>query len=126
MPADQEDSVVLGRMLLALMTALTISCAGARLAPTSPAGPRIDPKLLRGAWTDGGPSFVLSVGERRILFEFDMKEHPYRLRGDILAIDFEDPTLGVQRKRILRLTADELELQDEASGYSEVLRRMKE
>jgi len=42
--------------------------------------------------------------------EFDMKEHPYRLDGNVLIIDFEDPTLGVQRKRILRLTDDELNL----------------
>src|SRR5438552_7955919 len=56
----------------------------------------------------------------------DMKEHPYRLEGNVLIIDFEDPTLGVQRKRILRLTDDELEFKDEEYGLTEVLRKMKD
>ena len=52
-----------------------------------------------------------------------MKEHPYRLEGSVLIIDFEDPTLGVQRKRILRLTDNELEFKDEQYGGTEVLRK---
>ena len=55
-----------------------------------------------------------------------MKEHPYRLEGDVLVIDFEDPTLGVQRKRILRLTDDELEYKDEQYEVTEILRKMKD
>ncbi len=41
-------------------------------------------------------------------------------------IDFQDPTLGIQRKKIVRLTADELEIEDEASGARETLRRMRQ
>jgi hypothetical protein len=52
--------------------------------------------------------------------------HPYRLEGDVLVIDFEDPTLGVQRKRILRLTHDELEFKDEQYEASQILRKISE
>ncbi len=66
------------------------------------------------------------IKERTILFEFDMKEHPYRLEGNTIVIDFQDPTLGVQRKRIIRLTADELEIEDQPSGHRGVYRRMRQ
>ena len=46
--------------------------------------------------------------------------------GNVLVIDFEDPTLGVQRKRILRLTDEELEFKDEQYEATEVLRKMKD
>ena len=87
----------------------------------------IDAEKLKGAWwKDGEPSFTWLIKDRTILMEFDMKEHPYRLEGNVLIIDFEDPTLGVQRKRILRLTDDEFEFQDEQYGGTEVLRKMKD
>lgn len=82
--------------------------------------------LLLGAWTSGGPSFDFVIRRRTILFEFDMKEHPYHLEEDVLVIDFEDPTLGVQRKRIVRVTATELELVDLQSGKRGVYTRMGE
>jgi hypothetical protein len=85
----------------------------------------IDPALLRGAWSSDGQNFTFVIRERTILFEFDMKEHPYRLEGNVIVIDFEDPTLGVQRKRILRLTDTELEIRDEVFDAAEVLKRMK-
>ena len=87
----------------------------------------IDVEKLKGVWwKEGEPSFTWLIKDRTILIEFDMKEHPYRLEGNVLIIDFEDPTLGVQRKRILRLTDDELEFRDEEYGFTEVLRKMKD
>jgi hypothetical protein len=87
----------------------------------------IDVKKLKGAWwKDGEPSFTWLIMDRTILMEFDMKEHPYRLEGNVLIIDFQDPTLGIQRKRILRLTDDELEIQDEQYQVTEVLRKMND
>jgi len=87
----------------------------------------VDAEKLKGAWwKDGEPSFTWLIQDRTILMEFDMKEHPYRLEGNVLIIDFEDATLGVQRKRILRLTDDELEFTDEQYEGTEVLRKMKD
>src|SRR5215813_10211641 len=84
----------------------------------------IDVEKLKGAWwKEGEPSFTWFIKDGTILMEFDMKEHPYRLEGNILTIDFEDPTLGVQRKRISRLTDDELEIKDEQYKASELLRK---
>ena len=80
--------------------------------------------MLKGAWwKDGDPSFTWLIMDNTILTEFDMKEHPYRVEGNVLIIDFEDPTLGVQRKIILRLTGDELEFRDEQFDEVEVLRK---
>ena len=85
---------------------------------------KIDPEMLKGSWwKDGDPSFTWLIMDRTILTEFDMKEHPYRVEGNVLIIDFEDPTLGVQRKIILRLTDDELEFRDEQFDEVEVLRK---
>lgn len=103
--------------LIALLALLLVACAASRArAPRTPS--------LQGAWTSGGPSFDMVIKERTILFEFDMKEHPYRVDGKAIVIDFQDPALGIQRKRIVRLTADELEIEDEPSGARQVLRRM--
>ena len=97
------------------------------VACTSSSAQTIDAEKLKGAWwKEGEPSFTWLIRDRTILMEFDMKEHPYRLDGNILIIDFEDPTLGVQRKRILRLTDDELEFKDEQYEGTEVLRKMKD
>src|SRR5437773_12006868 len=87
----------------------------------------IDVEKLKGAWwKEGEPSFTWLIKDRTILMEFDMKEHPYRLEGNVLLIDFADPTVGFQPKRILRLTDDELKFQDEAHGLTEVLKQMTE
>jgi hypothetical protein len=102
------------------VTFLLIGCSG------SPAQ-TIDVEKLKGAWwKEGEPSFTWLIGDYTILTEFDMKEHPYRLEGNVIVIDFEDPTLGVQRKRILRLTDDELEFKDEQYEGTEILRKMKD
>jgi hypothetical protein len=98
---------------------LLLNCASAR------PGGIVDAALLKGAWTSGGPSFDFDIGERTILFEFDMKEHPYVTEGNTVVIDFQDPTLGVQRKRVIRLTADVLEWEDEQFGVRGVYRRMR-
>ena len=87
----------------------------------------IDVDKLKGAWwKEGEPNFTWLIMDRTILTEFDMKEHSYRLEGNVLIIDFEDLTLGVQRKRILRLTDNELEFTDEQYQGTEVLRKMKD
>ena len=101
-----------------LLATFLIACSSSREQT-------IDVEQLKGAWwKEGEPSFTWVIMDRTILMEFDMKEHPYRLEGNVLIIDFEDPTLGVQRKRILRLTDDELEYKDEQYEDSEVLRKM--
>ena len=93
---------------------------------TSSPAQTFDIEKLKGAWwKDGEPSFTWLITERTILMEFDMKEHPYRLEENVLIIDFEDPTLGVQRKRILKLTDDELEFKDEQYEVIEVLRKRR-
>ena len=102
---------------LALLLALLAGCA-------KPPVEHAQASMLIGGWTSGGPSFDFVIRRQTILFEFDMKEHPYRLEGDVLVIDFEDPSLGVQRKRIVRLSATELELEDLASGSRSVYTRM--
>jgi hypothetical protein len=104
-----------------LLQLVTVVLAAAVVAPDA----QTLADSLKGAWTSGGPSFDMLIQDRTILFEFDMKEHPYRLEGETLVIDFQDPALGVQRKRIVRLTPDELEIEDEASGARETLRRMR-
>ena len=99
------------------LTLLLLGCAG------SPAR-QVDVQRLKGAWTTGGPSFDFVIQDRTILFEFDMKEHPYRIEGDVVVIDFQDPTLGVQRKRIIRVTDDELEWEDVEYQVRGVYQRM--
>src|SRR5262245_3639352 len=109
------------------MTRLRTILLAIFLGYTCFAAQTIDLKKLKGAWwKEGEPSFTWLIMDRTILMEFDMKEHPYRLEGNVLVIDFEDPTLGVQRKRIIRLTDDELEIKDEQYDVSEVLRKMKD
>ena len=85
----------------------------------------IDQEALRGPWTSGGPSFDFLIGETTILFEFDMREHPYRLEGDVLVVDFDNPTLGTVRSRIVRLTADVLELEYERVGTRKLYTKMR-
>ena len=107
------------RLRAVLLTVFLIDC-------TSSMAQTIDVEKLKGAWwKEGEPSFTWLIMDRTILMEFDMKEHPYRLEGNVLIIDFEDLTLGVQRKRILRLTDDELEFKDEQYEGTEILRKMK-
>lgn len=117
---SSPDAILRGmtRLQPFLLATLLFACTSSR-------SQTIDVEKLKGAWwKEGEPSFTWLIMDRTILMEFDMKEHPYRLEGDVLIIDFEDPTLGVQRKRILRLTDDELEFKDEQYEDSEVLRKM--
>lgn len=90
------------------------------LGCTAATGPSIDPKLLRGPWFMDGPSFELVIHERTILFEVDMKEHAYRLEGDVLIIEMDE---GDQRQRILRLTKNEMEWRNERFGTVSVFYR---
>jgi hypothetical protein len=103
---------------LALLAA-TVACAQERI-------PEVDRSLLLGPWTSNGGSFDFVIGEETILYEFDMREHPYTLEGNVLVVDFEDPVLGVQRKEILRLTPEELELRDPELDDSPTLYRRVE
>src|SRR5580765_8049087 len=108
------------RLRAVLLATFLIGC-------TSSMAQTIDVERLKGAWwKKGEPSFTWLIMDRTILMEFDMKEHPYRLEGNVLIIDFEDPASGVQRKRILRLTDEELEFKDEQHDGIEVLRRNEE
>ncbi len=102
---------MLRRKLLALVLGL-VALAG---SPRS-----IDVERLKGAWFGDGPSFELVVKDRTILFEFDMKEHAYRLDGDLLIVSYDD---GEQRHRIIRLTDEEMEWESEATGQRSVLYR---
>ena len=96
-------------------------CVALLLSGCASAGrPVIDPARLLGPWFADGPSFEIVIQERTILYEFDMQEHPYRLDGDVLIIEFED---GEQRKRITRLTENEMEWRDEKFATVSVLVR---
>jgi hypothetical protein len=86
----------------------------------------IDRATLMGPWSTDGESFALAIEETVILYEFDMKEHPYSLRGDTIIVDFQDPALGVQKKLVLRLTADTLVMQDVEYGVSDTLIRVRQ
>ena len=105
--------------LAAAIGLFLLGCAGSQTG-------RVDAALLRGAWSVDGQNFDFVIQERTILFEFDMKEHPYRLEDDVVVVDFEDPSLGIQRKRIVRLSAEELEWEDQAFGGRETYRRLAE
>ena len=86
---------------------------------------QIDARLLEGAWTSHGGSFEFLIQEETILFEFDMKEHPYRLDGDTLIIQFDDAALGTQRKTVVRLTDSKLELKDVRGSETTLYRRVE-
>lgn len=85
----------------------------------------IDRQLLKGAWTSGGPSFDMVIQDSTILFEFDMKEHPYTLNDSLLTIDFQDSTLGIQTKKILKLTKQEFVFRDLQSEMIGTYTRME-
>jgi hypothetical protein len=103
----------------------TINSTSAPVAAT-PASTSIDRGILKGGWwTPDGQSFTLSVEDTTILYEFDMKNHPYQLRGDTIIVDFQDPTLGVQKKLVLKLTRDTLVIQDVQYQVSETLVRVR-
>lgn len=91
---------------------LILMFMGIAIGNTTPKSNRIDKQLLYAAWTSHGGNFEFVISEKTILYEFDMQERPYKLEGNILVIDFQDASLGVQRKEILRLTKEELELRD--------------
>lgn len=55
-----------------------------------------------------------------------MKEHPYHLEGNTVVIDRQDPTIGTQRKRIIRVTESELVWEDEIYHTREVYRRCED
>ena len=111
---------------LDLKTGLVFVCMSLASGCTASQSNQIDRQLLHAAWSGDGGSFEFVIGENTILYEFDMKEHPYTLDGNILVVDFQDPTLGVQRKEILRLTKEELELRDVHRGdKTTVFRRVQ-
>ena len=114
-----EDSVVRARLIIVVLhLAALLACA-------SHSSGRVDREALRGPWSSGGPSFDFSIGETTILFEFDMREHPYRLEGDVLVVEFDDPAIGTVRSRIIRVTEDLLELEYEAHGERRIYTKMR-
>ena len=86
----------------------------------------IDRAILKGGWSPDGESFAMSIEDSTILYEFDMKNHPYQLKGDTIIVDFQDPTLGVQKKLVLKLTPDTLVIQDAQYQASETLVRVRQ
>lgn len=111
-------------------TTIADTAAAVRPAPTTGAAllseTSIDRNLLKGGWSPDGDTFVMAVEDSTILYEFDMKNHPYMLKGDTIIVDFQDPTLGVQKKLVLRLTADTLVIKDVEYDASETLIRVKQ
>ena len=85
----------------------------------------IDKSRLLGPWTSGGGSFDFDVRESTILYEFDMQEHPYTLEGDVLVVDSREASMGIQRKRILRLTDDVLVLHDDQTASGTEFHRVR-
>jgi hypothetical protein len=86
----------------------------------------LDRNTLKGPWSSDGESFALAVEDSTILYEFDMKHHPYQLKGDTIIVDFQDPTLGVQKKLVLKLTPDTLVIQDVQYSATETLIRVRQ
>jgi hypothetical protein len=80
---------------------------------------------LIGAWSADGENFVWVIERDSILFEADMLRHPYQVSGDTLLIDRQDPTIGVQKTRVTRVTADSLYITDATHGSSEVLIKLR-
>ena len=103
--------VSLRKNLIAVVLGLLSICASPR---------SVDVQRLKGAWFGDGPSFELVVRDRTILFELDMKEHAYRIDGDVLIIAYDD---GEQRHRIVRLTDEEMEWESEATATRSVFHR---
>ena len=93
--------------------------------PADSGTPAIAGSRLLGAWSADGQNFTWLIEEDSILFEIDMLRHPYRLAGDTLLIDRGDPALGIQKTRVLRVTADTMTIEDVASGTSEALLRVR-
>ena len=54
-----------------------------------------------------------------------MLKHPYTMAGDTLLIDRGDPAVGIQKTRVVRVTADSLFIEDVMSGTAEVLVRLR-
>ena len=93
-------------------------------APTLDAPP-FDAALLQGTWSADGENFTWVVEQDSILFEIDMLRHPFTIRRDTLLIDRGDPAIGIQKTRVLRVTADSLRIQDVLAGTSETLIRLR-
>ncbi|HEY0304326.1 MAG TPA: hypothetical protein VGC44_05100, partial [Longimicrobiales bacterium] len=90
-----------------------------------PPTPATAPPTVLGAWSADGQTFTWVIDPDSILFEIDMLKHSYTTVGDTLLIDRGDPTIGIQKTRIVRVTADSLFIQDVMSGTSEVLVRLR-
>jgi hypothetical protein len=91
--------------------------------PTPVAGMSRD--SLIGAWSADGENFVWVIERDSILFEVDMLRHPYQVSGDTLIIDRQDPTIGLQKTRVTRVTADSLYISDATYGSSEILVKLR-
>jgi hypothetical protein len=96
---------------------LLAGCASAGRTP-------IDPGLLKGAWRSDHEAFDFDIRDRVILYEFDMREHPYVLAGDTLTVDL-GPELGTARRQVLKVTRDSLVVRDLESGALGRFSRMK-
>lgn len=114
--------------------AIAVDSSSTTPAPAFPASPAPQPAaasaifdrdLLLGAWSTDGGNFDWVISKETILFEIDMQEHPYQIRGDTLLIDRQDPTIGIQKTRVVRLTGDTLLIEDVMSGTAQALLRLR-
>jgi hypothetical protein len=94
-------------------------------APAPPAAPAFPHASLIGVWSSDGENFDWLIEADSILFEIDMLRHPYQLAGDTLIIDRGDPVIGIQKTRIVRLTADTMFIEDVQSGTTQPLFRLR-
>src|SRR5688572_5812238 len=100
----------------------------APVSSAADAGPRATPGLstesVQGAWGRQGESFAWSIEGDSILFESDMMRYPFEVRGDTLVIK-RDSSIGIQKTRVLLLTADSMIIQDVLSETTETLFRLR-
>ena len=87
---------------------------------------KIDSYMLIGVWASNHESFDFKVTENSILYEADMKEHPYRIEDNVLIVDFEGDSMDTRRSTIIELSKDLLILQDPETKNMATFHRMAE
>jgi hypothetical protein len=102
----------------------TVTSAAPTAAPAPQAAPGLSVESVQGAWGRQGESFAWSIEGDSILFESDMMRYPFEVRGDTLIIE-RDSSIGIQKTRVLLLTADSMIIQDVLSESAETLFRLR-
>lgn len=86
--------------------------------------PGLSAEAVQGAWGRKGENFAWSVEGDSILFESDMVRYPFEVRADTLIIH-RDPSIGIQKTRVLLFTADSMIIEDVPSETTETLFRLR-